>query len=431
MIAAFAPVPQFSDGRSMTDPLQPPPRRNPILPLRPPTLPPSARSRAALRMTAAVAEGRFELQACHDCGKVQYPPRDACTNCLSVRLAWTPMGGRGELISDTLLHHSNELYYRARVPLRLGLVRLAEGVTVLAHLHGDCPKAKADVRVRAHLDKAGQATLIALPATDTPNMADDRMLREMTSDPKFRKVLVTDGKSATGQALCRALIEAGADIVWAGVAEPWKQPPGFDALANLPNVTIVPLDLTDSRSVDDLGASIGGKVDILINNAEFHRSHGIADRRGTETARAEMEINYLGLMRLAQSFGPAMRARAAESSVPATAWVNILSIYALSSLPTQGTFSASKAAAFSLSQTLRAEMRAAGIRVVNAFPGPIDDEWTQLVPPPKLAPAALARAVVKALQDGVEDIYPGDVAQDLFAKWQESAKALEREMWDQ
>ncbi len=99
--------------------------------------------------------------------------------------------------------------------------------------------------------------------------------------------------------------------------------------------------------------------------------------------------------------------------------------------PSQGTFSASKAAALSLSQTLRAEMRAAGIRVVNVFPGPIDDEWNQLVPPPKLAPAALAKAVVKALQDGVEDIYPGDVAQDLFTKWRESAKVLEREMWDQ
>ena len=57
-------------------------------------------------------------------------------------------------------------------------------------------------------------------------MADDPMLREMTSDPKFRKVLVTDGKSAVGQALAKALVEAGADIVWVGVAEPWKQAPG-------------------------------------------------------------------------------------------------------------------------------------------------------------------------------------------------------------
>ena len=92
--------------------------------------------------------------------------------------------------------------------------------------------------------------------------------------------------------------------MWVGVAEPWKRPPGFDAIEKLATVTIVPLDVTDARSVEDLAGSIGGKVDILINNAEVHRTHGIADRRGTETARAEMEVNYFGLLRLAQSIRP-------------------------------------------------------------------------------------------------------------------------------
>ena len=82
--------------------------------------------------------------------------------------------GGGELISRTLLHHSNELYYRERVPLRQGLVRLDAGPSVLVRLHGDCPAAPARVRVRAHLDKSGQAALVALPPQDTANMMDDR-----------------------------------------------------------------------------------------------------------------------------------------------------------------------------------------------------------------------------------------------------------------
>ena len=69
----------------------------------------------------------------------------------------------------------------------------------------------------------------------------------------------------------------------------------------------------------------------------------------------------------------------------------MLSIFALSNYPPHGTYSASKAAAFSLSQALRAELRPAGVRVINLFPGPIDDEWDQLEMPPKLSPAALAR----------------------------------------
>jgi NAD(P)-dependent dehydrogenase (short-subunit alcohol dehydrogenase family) len=348
--------------------------------------------------------------------------------CLSHRLEWREIDGAGELITDAVLHHSNELYYRERVPIRLGTVRLDAGPSVLAHVHGDCT-APSRVRVRAHLDKSGQAALIALPTEDTANMADDPMLREMTSDPKFRKVLVTDGKSAVGQAVAKAMIEAGADMVWVGVAEPWKQASGLDRLKALKQVEIVPLDVTDEKSVRDLAGVIGGKVDILINTAEFHRAHTIADR-GTETARAEIEVNYLGLLRLAQAFGPAMRARAAEGT-GATAWVNLLSIHALAALPSQGTFSASKAAAFALSRDLRGEMRHAGIRVVNVFPGPIDDEWNQLVPPPKLGAMALAKAIVAALRDGVEDIYPGDVAQDLVQRFRESQKVLERELWDQ
>ena len=96
--------------------------------------------------------------------------------------------------------------------------------------------------------------------------------------------------------------------------------------------------------------------------------------------------------------------------------------------PPHGTFSASKAAAYSLSQCLRAEMLPAGIRVINLFPGPIDDEWNQLILPPKLAPSALAAALVKALREGVEDVYPGDIAQDWLARWRDDPKVLEREL---
>ena len=308
------------------------------------------------------------------------------------------------------------------------MVRLDAGPTVVAHLHSDVAPAATRVRVDARLDKSGQAVLIALPGQETANMADDRQLREMTCDPKFRKVLVTDGKTAVGQALVKALVQAGADIVWVGNAEPWKKFPGSEEIGALPQVAPVPLDLTDSRSVTELAGEIGGKVDIVINNAEYHRTFGISARRGVDAARGEMDVNYFGLLRLAQELGPALRGRAADGQSSAAAWVNLLSVYALANFPAHGTFSASKAAAYSLSQCLRAEMRPAGVRVINVFPGPIDDEWNQLLPPPKLAPAALANAVVAALRDGVEDVFPGDVAQEWLARWRENPKALEREL---
>jgi NAD(P)-dependent dehydrogenase (short-subunit alcohol dehydrogenase family)/uncharacterized OB-fold protein len=412
----------------MTRPLVRPPRKNPILRTRVPTLPPGSRSRVALGLTAAAARGRLELQVCRDCYAVQYPPREACRVCLSHRLDWKVQDGAGELVSETTLHHSNELFYRERMPWRLGMVRLDSGPVVVAHLHGDCARAPSRVRVQANIDRAGQAALVAMPEKDTPNMADDRQLREMTCNPKFRKVLITDAKTALGQALVEATVKAGADLVWAGYAEPWKKPPGFDRLLSLPQVSLVPLDPTDSRVVKNLAGEIGGRVDILINTADHHRNYGITTRDGIEVARAEMDANYFGLLRLAQEFAPAMRARGADGQSSAVAWVNLLSIFALSNFPPHGTYSASKAAALSLAQCLRAELGPAGVRVINVFPGPIDDEWNQALPPPKIAPSRLAVDIIEALRGGAEDVFPGDIAQDWLARWRDNPKALEREL---
>jgi NAD(P)-dependent dehydrogenase (short-subunit alcohol dehydrogenase family)/uncharacterized OB-fold protein len=405
--------------------LQRPKRKNPVLRTRLPTLPPAARSRVALGLTAAAALGRFELQQCRECGTVQYPPREACQKCLSVRLDWKPQPPGGELIAQTVLHHSNDLFFRERLPWRLGLVKLDCGPTVVAHLHA---AAKGKVLARAMLDRAGQAVIVALPEKENGDMADDRQLREFTCDPRHRKILVADGKTAVGQALVQGFAKSGAEIIWVGYAEPWKRFAGFDELEKIPQVTLVPLDVTDSKNVKELAAEIAGKVDIVVNNAEHHRTFGISNRQGVETARAEMDVNYLGLLRLAQEFGPAMRSRGADGAASAVAWVNLLSVYALANFPPHGTFSASKAAAHSLAQCLRAEMRPAGVRVVNVFPGPIDDEWNQLLPPPKVAPAALAKSIVAALREGIEDVYPGDVAQEWLERWRDNPKALEREI---
>lgn len=398
-----------------------------------PLLPPAERSRVALGLTAAAALGHFELQVCADCGAVQYPPREACHRCLSLALKWRPQSGEGELISETVLHHSHEAYFRERLPWRLGMVRLDRGSTVITHLHSAVPRAPCRVRVLARLDKAGQAALVAMPGEGdiregVAAMANDNQLREMICDPRNRKVLVTDGRTELGQALAKAFISAGAQTVWVGGAEPSKRPQGLEQLVGDERVVLVPLDVTWSDSVKSLGAELGAKVDILVNNAEVHHTHGIAAQKGVDAAHSEMEVNYLGLLRLAQEFGPAMRSRAADARTSLTAWVNLLSVYALANFPAHGTYCASKAAAYSLAQCLRAEMRPAGVRVMNVFSGPIEDEWSRELPQPKLNARTLSQALIEGLQGGIEDLFPGEVAQDWLARWRENPQALEREL---
>ena len=285
------------------------------------------------------------------------------------------------------------------------------------------------VRMSFQLDKSGQAVAFAHPEGETPNMADDKQWREMTADPKFRRVLVTNGRSVIGQEAVAALKAAGAKTVFVGVAEPWRPFRRRGAAARRrTGVEIVTLDAADEKSAADLAADIGGKVDILVNTTEYVRPGGLLDRRGTSIARDEIDQAYLGFINLAQAFGPAMRMRGADGINNSAAWVNILSVYALANWPAFGAYSASQAACLSLSHCLRAELRPGGVRVMNLFTGPVDTEWFQTVPPPKVAPRAIAQAIVSGLKGGLEEMYVGDVAEEIRQRLAANPKALEREL---
>lgn len=411
----------------MTDPMMPPAKKNPQKRTQVPSIPPGMRSRAALGLSAAAAEGRFTLQVCGECARVQYPPRDACGACLSVNLDWRDVPRAGELLAETKIRTTTDLYFRERMPWRMGSVKLEAGPVVLCHVHGDVAP-HAAVRMALMLDRAGQGVMLALPISKTPNMMDDPQMRAMSCDPKYRRVLITDGRNPAAPALARGLLDAGASDVFVGVAERWRADAALEAIKGVAGVEIVPLDVTDTTSVMELAGELGGKTDILINTARFLRPGGIIARGDVAFARDEIEVNYLGLMRLAQAFGPALCARAADGDNAATAWVNLLSAYSLMNSPDFGCFSASHAGALSLSQSLRSEFHTSGIRVMNVFVGPTEDEWHQHLPPPKVQPNALARSVVQGLQEGLEDVYCGDVAKDLKERLQAGGKVLEREM---
>lgn len=410
----------------MTEPLARPKRKDPLRRTRRPIPLPTRRSRAAEGLTAAAAEGRFALQTCAECAAVTYPPRDICPRCLSGDLPFRDVPDGGTVVSSTTVRLPIGLWFRERAPWRTGLVKLDAGPVMVAHLHGECSEG-GRVRMRLLLDRSGQAAAFALPPTDTPNMADDPQLREFTASPKFRRVLITDGRGPVGLAVARAMSAAGAARVFVGIRDRWKPFPERDALAAIGNVELVPLDVTDERSVAAAAADLGGKTDILVNTAAHVRPGGVAGARLTDL-RDAMETDALGLARLAAAFGPAMAARGADGTNNAVAWVNCLSVHARVNWPAYGAWSAAQAAALSLAECLRAELRSGGIRVVNVFAGPLDTEWFQTVPPPKVAPAALADAIRDALERGLEDVHVGDVARDIRDRLAANPKAVEREL---
>jgi len=237
----------------VTEPLVRPKRKNPLRRTRQPLSPQGVRSRTAHGLTAAAAEGRFALQVCLDCGAVIYPPRDACPSCLSPRLPFRDVDRGGTLLAETTVQTSTDPYFRERTPWRVGSVKLDAGPVVVAHLHGDTVEG-GRVRLDFKLDKSGSAVAIALPEKDTPNMADDPHLREMTCDPKFRRVLITDGRNAVGQAMAKAFSDAGASIVFVGLADACRAAGRFirSEYRELAGVFVVVLGLVGWRQ---LGAS--------------------------------------------------------------------------------------------------------------------------------------------------------------------------------
>ena len=410
----------------MTTQLPAPKKKNPLKRTRVPVSPPGIRSRAATALAVAAAEGRFALQHCVDCGVIQYPPRDLCRACLADALEWRDTDPAGHIIAETTVRATPDTYFRDHLPVRIGTVQLIAGAMLICRLHGDVKRGDK-AKIINRIDRAGQAILLAVPEHEVPHMRDDPTIRELSCDPRHRRVLITDARAPEASALATALLEAGASQVFVGLSENWKPFPERGKFEAQTKCSIVPLDVTDAESLRDLAAGIGGKVDILINNSRFTRPGGLFSRSDTIFARQEIEAGALGLTRLIQNFGPAMASRGDDGVNSAAAWVNILPIGALVPGADSPVTSASGAASLALSHALRAEMRGSGVRVVNLYTGPMDDGWHQELPPPKLAPKALAATLVRALIDGLEEVTAGDVAHDLYARWRKDPALAIRE----
>ena len=229
-------------------------------------------------------------------------------------------------------------------------------------------------------------------------------------DPKERVVLVTGATGGLGRALVELLAQRGHRVI-AAAREP-------ERLQGRAGVTPLRLDVTDPRSIEAALPALRG-VDVVINNAGLNLGDGLVFCRDPDAAEREMQVNYFGPLRLARAVAPLMKERGGGTLV------NILSLLALAPLPPCGSYSASKAAAHSMTQTLRAELRPWNVRVVGVYPGPIATAMAASLPEPKESPSAVALAVVDALDGRQEEVFPGAVAQELSALWRSNPKALE------
>jgi len=295
------------------------------------------------------------------------------------------------------------------LPWRMGKVELDAGPVALVHLHRDvATNDRAEIRLM--LDRGGNAAMFAVPPHGDFDMTDPQF-REFVVPIDGKTVLVSDARSAIGQAVVQALHDAGAGLVVAGMPPPGRATDRDLAALELENVQTVPLDPVDQGSVSEALSKIAGPLDIVVNTARHVRSGGVSVAPDTVDLRRAFDIAAVGLARLAQGCGPMLAGR------PNGAFVDLASSHALTGAADQSSFAAAEAARLSLLQSFRHEMRASGVRVLSVFTGPVDDEDHQTVPPPKVPPARVASAIVEALQQGREQSCVGDVAKEAMERW--------------
>lgn len=212
--------------------------------------------------------------------------------------------------------------------------------------------------------------------------------------------LVTGANRGIGKAFVQELLAGGVARVYAAA----RDPESLAALTAEDNrVVPVRLDVADDESVQAAAARLPN-VTLVINNAGVSLGARLIGADDLAAARQEMEVNYFGVLRMSRAFAPMLAANGGG------ALVNVLSILARITSPTAGSYSASKAAAFALTQGVRAELRAQNTLVVGVMPGYVDTDMVARLDVPKITPTDVVHATLDALVSGKEDVYPGETA---------------------
>ena len=234
----------------------------------------------------------------------------------------------------------------------------------------------------------------------------------------------TNKKNGIGRAIVDALLANGVKKVYATARDTTQ----LQELVETSNGKVVPvsLDVTDLESIKSLGKTYPD-VNLVINNAGYFA--GTSD--DVDAAAKEIAINYIAPLAIVKSFKDTFENNniVVESSEKkkSSAVVNIASIASLVNFPLGSTYSASKAASHSLTQGQRRDMP--DTLVVGVYPGPIDTDMApDDLPFDTTPPSAVADAVLSALADGNEDVFPDMMAKQLFAGWKTDFKAVEKQM---
>ena len=222
-------------------------------------------------------------------------------------------------------------------------------------------------------------------------------------------VLITGANRGIGRALLEEALARGAKKIYAGTRKDFTHPDK--------RVVPITLDVTNKQQIAEAVKKVG-YLDILINNAGVSLFDNLSDQA---ILAQHFAVNFFGPYDMIQAFIPSL----IESK---GAIINNLSLVALAALPPVPSYSISKAAAFSMTQSLRTFLKPQGVKVYAILTGPTDTDMSREYAIPKTSAESVAQNIFDGVEDEEEDIFPDNLSRSLAEGWYNGVgKALERE----
>ena len=235
----------------------------------------------------------------------------------------------------------------------------------------------------------------------------------MTEGSHNKVVFVTGANRGIGKAIVEALLKHDVKKVYAAARD-------INSL-KFSDARVVPVQLdVTKRDQIQKAASLAGDTQVLINNAGALAFASIVTGK-TDDIVNDMQVNYFGTVSMVQAFVPVLEKNGGGSIA------NFSSVIGLAPMAGVGGYCASKAAVFSATQAMRAELKAKHINVHCVFPGPIDTDMSKGFTIPKTGAAVTAENIIAGIAAGVEDIFPDPMSEQVGQLWSRDPKALERQ----